>query len=134
MYVRISSRDCPMGDDEIDCYDECVSETTCPSIVNLRCLIHPRLDQLCRCTTPGYQVAPDPSRNNVEVCQGLINHVFVGKYVEFVPIDYDECSDSLGMHCSFGCVNTNGGFNCSCPADFTLHQETGSCRTVKQGE
>lgn len=42
--------------------------------------------------------------------------------------DFDECSDSFGTYCSWECINTDGGFNCTCPDDFTLDAQAQTCR------
>jgi hypothetical protein len=103
-------QDCPMNDDERNCNEECTSNSKCMTNSNVKCVQHPAVDQLCRCTKEGYRLTVN---SNTQICQ-----------------DFDECKDSLGIYCSFNCINTDGSFNCTCPVGFMIDQETKSCRKM----
>lgn len=60
--------DCPMHDDESDCTTTCTSKSICPTDVNIQCIQHPRLDQICRCKKSGYRLISSTNQ-----CQILMN-------------------------------------------------------------
>lgn len=120
-------QDCPMNDDERYCNEECTSKSKCIANSNVKCLEHPSVDQLCRCTKEGYRLTADL---NTPICQGEFSLKFIRLIFEFIYLDFDECKDSLGIYCSFNCRNTDGSFNCTCPAGFTIDQETKTCQKL----
>ncbi|CAF0807202.1 unnamed protein product [Rotaria sordida] len=106
-------KDCPMGDDERDCTDECTSKSICITNVNVTCIQHRAVDKLCRCTKQGYRLTKNSLKNNTQICQ-----------------DFNECNDSLRTYCSFNCLNTDGSFNCTCPLGFAIDENTKICRKI----
>ena len=65
--VCSSSVDCPDGDDEADCRDNCVSNT-CES--NMNCIDRLSSRPLCRCPQQGYQPVIKTSVSLDLICQG----------------------------------------------------------------
>jgi hypothetical protein len=66
-------QDCPMNDDEQNCNEDCTSNSKCLANSNVKCLQHPAIDQLCRCTKEGYRL-------NNQTCQG---ELFFWKFYSF---------------------------------------------------
>ncbi|CAF3309320.1 unnamed protein product [Rotaria socialis] len=106
-------KDCPMGDDEHECTDKCPLQSMCKSKSDVTCIQHRIVDSLCRCTNKGHRLVTNSSQNQVQSCQ-----------------DFDECSDSTRMYCSFNCLNTDGDFNCLCPSGFSHDEKRRTCRKI----
>ncbi|CAF0778249.1 unnamed protein product [Rotaria sp. Silwood1] len=106
-------KDCPLGDDEKDCTDECTSSSQCIPNANVTCIQHRAVGKLCRCQKQGYRLTNNSLQINTQICQ-----------------DFNECNDSLRTYCSFNCLNTDGSFNCTCPLGFTIDEKTKTCRKI----
>ncbi len=63
-------KDCPMGDDEHNCDNKCTSKSICIANTDVNCIQHPSVDQLCRCTKPGYRMLIHSSEKTTHICQG----------------------------------------------------------------
>lgn len=74
-------RDCPRGDDEINCNETCSSESKYSINTNVTCIRHPIGNQLYRCKQ-GYQLSKDPAK----ICQGLLLKFFPSIRGSFVCV------------------------------------------------
>ena len=73
----------------------------------------------CSCDK-GYSLAEDGL-----TCQGLLATEILYGIILCIPIDVDECQESV---CSQLCNNTLGGFECGCRAGFSLGPDERSCQ------
>jgi len=69
-FLLVYSKDCPKGDDEYNCNNNCTSKSICIENSNVTCIQHPVVDQLCRCVKQGYQLINQSSQKNIQICQG----------------------------------------------------------------
>jgi hypothetical protein len=68
--IDFYSKDCPVGDDEHGCTNECPSKSICPANLDVSCIQHTAAGQLCRCTKGGYRLTTNLLQNNKQICQG----------------------------------------------------------------
>ena len=116
-------QDCPRGDDEINCNETCSSNSRCSNYANVKCIQHPTGNQLCRCEKQGYQLTSQ--------CQGsFFQHPHKHSSIIHVHLDFNECTDSLGVYCSYKCENLDGSYNCTCPAGYSIDDQTKTCRKI----
>lgn len=89
----------------------------------------------CTCE-PGYTI----SGRDSNVCTGVSLFFFLLSFFThdikwvFILLDIDECElfhhGQAGRLCLHACVNTPGGYRCSCPAGYNLTRDGRSCKGV----
>ena len=104
-HVCNGDRDCPNGEDELDCtiQKECDAASRCQHT----CLVLSNGTAACGCRS-GFRLASD----------GLS------------CVDVDECATET--YCSQLCTNTVGGFSCSCVDGYVLRPDKKSCKALGQ--
>ncbi|XP_006862816.1 PREDICTED: complement C1s subcomponent [Chrysochloris asiatica] len=59
---------------------------------------------------------------------------FTGFAAYYVAVDINECTDFADVPCSHFCNNFIGGYFCSCPPEYFLHDDMKSCGVNCSGE
>ena len=87
----------------------------------------------------GHSCLPDPCKNhsckNDETCKGHFDGTYTcicptgyEKDASNICVDIDECK--IPNWCQYGCVNTDGGYECQCPEGKVLRDDGRTCGII----